>query len=115
MVTYADLPLFLHPTAPHNGTETSRDAAKSIKLHAGRMAKQVLHCISSSPNGLTCEQVEQQLEMKHQTASARIRDLASCQPPLICKRHNKEGKLIRRETTSGRTAAVWFLTEDNQC
>jgi DNA-binding Lrp family transcriptional regulator len=48
---------------------------------------------------MTCEEVGQMLNLSHQTASARIRDLS------------KDGNLIdskaRRTTKSGRNAVVW--------
>ena len=76
-MTQTDLPLFNTPTGPCNGTETSMDAAVSIQHKVNAMARKVLDCIRSMPGGLTCEHVEQHRNMKHQTASARIRDLAS--------------------------------------
>ena len=103
-------PLFNHPTAPHNGTETSIDAAESIKPMANAMALQVLQSIRANPDGLTCDQVEVLLLMKHQTASARIRDLASCEPPFIRVRLGPDGKPVRRKTRSGRTARVYIAT-----
>ncbi len=106
--------LFNTPTAPHCGTETSRDAAESIKPHVNAMAAKVLHCIAGMPGGLTCEQVEQITGLKHQTASARIRDLATCEPPLIVVGVDQEGNVIRRPTSSGRTARVYFSAEAAQ-
>ena len=113
-MTLTDLPLFNTPVAPHNGTETSRDAAESIKPHVNAMAAKVLKCISQMPQGLTCEQVEQILGMKHQTASARIRDLATCEPPLIVIGVDEDHKIIRRKTSGGRTARVYFSAEAAQ-
>ena len=103
-------PLFNHPTAPHNGTETSIDAAESIKPMANAMALQVLRSIQASTDGLTCDQVEVLLLMKHQTASARIRDLATCEPPFIRIKVGPDGKPVRRKTRSGRTARVYEAT-----
>ena len=110
-MTFTDLPLFNTPVAPHNGTETSRDAAESIKPHVNTLAAKVLHCIAGMPGGLTCEQVEQITGLKHQTASARIRDLATCEPPLIVIGVDQDGNVIRRPTSSGRTARVYLATE----
>ncbi len=57
------------------------------------MCKQVLEAVRSCPSGLTCEQVEQLLGMKHQTASARLRDLMCLEPcPL-------EFRLMRRQAS----------------
>ena len=103
--------LFNHATAPHNGTETSREAAESILPKVNSMCRQVYDCIASMPGGLTCEQVEQILSMKHQTVSARIRDLSTCQPPLIVVGKDENHEVIRRATASGRTARVYFAAE----
>jgi len=104
-----DLPLFNYPTAPHNGVETSQDAADSVREHLNAMCKQVLEAVRKCPGGLTCEQVEQLLGMKHQTASARLRDLMCLQPcPLEFRPDKKTGKPQRRSTASGRTARIYF-------
>jgi len=101
--------LFNHPTAPHNGTDTSRDAAASIVDQVNGMCRDVLRAIREAENGLTCDEVEQLLGMKHQTASARIRDLTSCQPALLEQRLDQvTGKPARRATRSGRTARVYY-------
>lgn len=101
--------LFNHPTAPHNGADTSRDAAASIVDQVNGMCRDVLHAIRNAEDGLTCDEVEQLLGMKHQTASARIRDLTSCQPALLEQRMNVlTGKPARRLTRSGRTARVYY-------
>ena len=105
---FDDMPLFNTPTVPHNGVDTSMDAAESIRPSVNAMAKQVLECIRANPNGMTCDEVELRLKMKHQTCSARIRDLSSCQPPFIVTRTDDKGKPIRRKTSSGRTARVYF-------
>jgi hypothetical protein len=111
MTSLQELPLFNYATAPHNGTETSREAAEKILPKVNSMCRQVYDCIAAMPGGLTCEQVEQILGMKHQTASARIRDLASCQPPLIVAGMDENHKMIRRPTSSGSTARVYFRAE----
>ena len=61
------------------------------------------------PSGLTCEQIEQLLGMKHQTASARLRDLMEMHPsPLEFRPDPKTGKPQRRVSSSGRTARIYF-------
>ena len=101
--------LFNHTTAPHNGTDTSRDAAASIVDQVNGMCRDVLRAIREAEDGLTCDEVEQLLSMKHQTASARIRDLTSCQPALLEQRLDQAtGKPARRATRSGRTARVYY-------
>jgi len=103
--------LFNYPTAPHNGTDTSREAAASIVDQVNGLCRDVLCVIRRAQNGLTCDEVEELLGMKHQTASARIRDLTSCQPALLEQRiDSKTGKHMRRLTRSGRTARVYFAS-----
>ena len=63
--------LFNYSTAPHNHTEPSIDAAESIVDQLNGMCRDVLHAVKSSPFGLTCDEVEKILDMKHQTASAQ--------------------------------------------
>lgn len=67
-------------TAPYvRGSETSRAAAKQIEKHLSRIAAYVLAHIRSHID-LTCDEFEAITEMKHQTASARFRELADrCQ------------------------------------
>ena len=76
------------------------------------MCRDVLHAVKSSPFGLTCDEVEKILDMKHQTASARLRDLITCQPPYVEFQNDPETeKPLRRTTRSGRTARVYFATQ----
>jgi hypothetical protein len=106
---HSDLPLFNFPTAPHNGTDTSRDAAESIRSQINGMCRDVLEKVRDCPSGLTCEQIEQLLGMKHQTASARLRDLMEMNPsPLEFRPDLETGKPQRRVNSSGRTARIYF-------
>ena len=57
--------------------------------------------MASGDDGLTCEEVEQKTGLRHQTASARVRELY--QRGLI------KDKGVRRETSSKRTAIIWVL------
>ncbi len=83
--------------APHNGTETSRVAAKSIEPVMDRLEKQVYEVLSRKP--MTCDRVEVITGMSHQTASARINALA--RKKLI----QPTGQKL--PTRSGRPAMVW--------
>lgn len=79
-------------------SDTSKVAAEAIKPDAQTLRRRVLAVIASAVDGATCDEVEQWLDMPHQTASARITELKA------------QGKLIdsgaRRRTRSGRLAAV---------
>ncbi len=82
--------------------ETSIIAARSVTESADQMRSRVLVAIREA-GGATCDEVEVSLEMKHQTASARIREL------------QLEGRVrdsgTRRKTRSGRPAVVWVEGE----
>jgi len=107
----SELPLFNHPTAPYvRGSETSREAADSIKPHANTLCRKILDSIVLSTSGLTCDEAERHLQLSHQTCSARFRDLSSCQPPLIRKAFNPDGTLLKRPTRSGRKAQVFIAS-----
>ena len=105
-------PLFNHPTAPHNGTATSRDAAESIKPQVNRLCSEVLRAIKASPFGCTSDEVECMLNMPHQTCSARFRDLASSEPPFIIKAQEPDGNYVKRKTRSGRKAFVFIANQE---
>ena len=110
-MNYDQPDLFLHATAPHNNVETSVEAAESIKPHVNKLCRRVLDCVRSMPAGLTCDQAERILGLSHQTCSARFRDLASCQPPLIEKLVLEDGSYAKRRTRTGRNALVWIAKE----
>ncbi len=82
-------------------TDTSLAAYDSILPHASRLARQVYGVIARG--GATCEECETALGMKHQTASARIRELKD--------KHLVRDSGRRRKTTSGRLAAVMVVYE----
>jgi|TARA_R100001460_G_scaffold87327_1_gene128728 hypothetical protein len=104
------LSFFYHPeNAPHNGVDTSIDAAESISESLSAMRLQVFKEVKNSKDGLTCDEVEQILDMKHQTASARLNDLMKSEPPVLCfEIDGKTNKPRRRTTRSGRTARIYF-------
>jgi len=82
------------------GSDTSQDAAESIQPHLNRLCGIVLDAIGAAGSrGMTCDEVEASLDLRHQTASARVHELG------------RSGKIVdsgeRRVTRSGRKAAVW--------
>lgn len=96
------LGLFDRPAPFVRSSPTSKAAATSIEPTSGTLRAIVLAFIRGrGASGATCEEVEIALGMKHQTASARMRELA--QAKLIVE----NGK--RRTTSSGRAAAVWWV------
>jgi hypothetical protein len=107
---FDDLPLFNHPVAPHNGTDTSREAAEAIKPDLARLHRLVLDAIADAPDGLTCKEVEQVTGLCHQTASARLNELANSQPPYVEHRLEEGGaKYCRRKTGPRSSGRVYYI------
>ena len=80
-------------------SDTSRAAALSVAPHTPGLREQVLSAIRHAPDGLTCDDVEALMNLRHQTASARVNELRN------------DGAIVdsglRRPTRSGRKATVW--------
>lgn len=94
---------FYGGTAPYErGSATSYDAARRIEPVAGTIRADVLRYIRErGEHGATDEEIEAKLNLRHQTASARRRELVI------------GGLLIAagtRPTSSGRQAQVWVAT-----
>lgn len=89
--TLLDLATAMHPTVQTNGTDTS----------AGRQTV-LEHIRSCGAHGATDDEGEAATGMRHQSYSARRRELATENPPRIIPAG-------RRPTSSGRTARVWTV------
>ena len=96
-----DLPLFMR-TAPHNGTQTSKDAAADIRAHAHTLRARVLAYIASrGEDGATAQEIENALGMNGSTVRPRLVEL---------REHGTiAASMFTRLTTSGRRAVVWRL------
>ena len=84
------------------GSATSKAAAKSIVKKVPALVSQVFaEVYAQGPHGATCDELEVALGLKHQTCSARVRDLA------------KAGSIVnsgkKRPTRSGRDAVVYVV------
>jgi len=88
------------PTLFNRGSDTSEEAAESIAKDTQRLRRLVYEEIRES-GGLSCDEIEERLGMKHQTCSARVHDLHAL------GRIRDSG--MRRKTRSGRNAIVWVL------
>lgn len=67
-----------YPEAPGHvkGSETSKAAAEGTRSSASSMrAKVWAHAFAMGGYGIICDEIEVELRMRHQTASARIREL----------------------------------------
>jgi hypothetical protein len=94
----AQLPLLFARTS-----DTSAAAAISMSRDAPRLRELVLFTVrASGTRGMTCEEIETHLDMRHQTISARVNEL-------------RNGEWIkdsgaRRYTRSNRRAVVWVAS-----
>lgn len=87
---------------PYSNWSTSREAAESVKHRVAGLRRDVYWAIRAA-HGATCDEIEGSLELSHQTASARVRELAQYG-------HIHDSGL-RRKTRSGRKAIVWRAGE----
>lgn len=91
---------------PHNGVATSRAAADSVVKSAARTRAAVYAAVRQAcERGMTCDEVEVAMSLRHQSASARLNELAgrsaSGMPALLVAGPDK------RPTRSGRGAFVY--------
>lgn len=81
---------------------TSVDALISIADIRGELKRRVFRALTSFEHGATCDQLERELAMKHQTLSARVRELW------------QDGFIRRsgtRLTRSGRAASIYHVRQ----
>lgn len=87
------------------GNQSSEEAAASVKESAASIRNKIWRYVADSPGGKTCDELEAELYLSHQTASARCTELKSLGrfAPL---KDEITGEKIRRKTRSGRNADV---------
>jgi hypothetical protein len=85
---------------PHSDDDTSLQAALSMRAISNNMREDVFDFIEEQGDVID-EDIEKCLGMRHQTASARRREL------VLLGRVKHSGTY--RPTTSGRAAKVWVL------
>jgi predicted transcriptional regulator len=84
--------------------DTSVEAAEEIDASAPQLRARVrFHIYQAQLNGHTCDEIEELLSMRHQTASARIRELELMGSIIKTER--------KRPTRSGRNARVYIAKE----
>ncbi len=96
-------PLFLYGGEPPSvGVDTSQEAASRVE--ANNLARLVLRFIRHrGDEGATCDEIEVETGLRHQTASARCRELE------LAGRIDKTP--TKRPTRSGRAARVYRVSE----
>ena len=87
---------------PRVDEDTSGAAADSIRPILNHLQEAVLDVLRDAPGGMTCDSVEAALSGRHQTISARVREL------VLLGEIEDSGE--RRKTRSGRTARVYVVT-----
>lgn len=87
---------------PHNGVDTSIEAAESVTEAAPVNRVRVYEYLKRN-GGATCDEVELALGLSHQTASSRLWELE--------KMGRAEKTEARRTTRSGRKARVYRALE----
>jgi hypothetical protein len=91
-------------------SDTSFLAAEAIAPFVTKLQEMVLNvALSAGTRGLTCDEVEQLLEMPHQTASARVHELgkAHMNPDGFERPQMLFDSGARRKTRHGQLATVW--------
>lgn len=95
------LPMF----DPSVNVDTSRAAAASLnrggRQYNARRIYDLLRDADARRVGLTCDELEQALGLKHQTCSSTLRVMEQAQPPIV------EKTSARRRTRGGRKAIVY--------
>lgn len=86
----------------HHADKFSSEAHKSIKHDKARVRELVYACIKEAANGRTCDEVEAELDLPHQSVSARFTEL---------KAANRIKLVFKRATRSGRSAGVYITNE----
>lgn len=90
-------------TPPHENTPTSREAAVLIKPASKTLRLKILDIlVSAGTRGNTDDEIELITRLRHQTVSARRRELVLLS--VVCD----SGRT--RMTRSGRRATVWIAT-----
>lgn len=101
---YADgLPPHIPADTLHGAVDTSLAAAESMVEHVAVLRARILQHIKAT-GGATDREVELALGLRHQTASARRRELVLA--------HHVMDSGQRRTNDSGRGAAVWIVVPE---
>lgn len=94
-----------YPDTPgYVNRDTSKEAAQRIEPETSVLRRRILGELQVRGTfGATCDELEQAMDLSHQTASARIREM------------NLKGSIVdsgnRRKTRTGRNAIVWVAKE----
>jgi hypothetical protein len=113
---FDDLPLFsgspIEPvsrqrlSAPHNGVDTSIEAAKAISRKIGAIHLRIYRALELAEDGYTCDELEDLLGLKHQTCSPRMGELI--ERGYARYAINRNGEIRKRDTRSECAARIYF-------
>lgn len=91
---------------PTGKQTTSHESAEILKRNRmGNMHRQHIYTAICHNGGMTCDEIEVALNIRHQTASCFVRFLT--QDNFLRPRIKPNGEPDRRKTRSGRNAIVW--------
>lgn len=93
-----DLPIF----APHNGTETSRRAAREALPHVHSQAWAVLRALVEAPNGLTRSELIRATGIVENAVNPRVWTLRK--KGLVEERGERDGRAVLYATESAKQA-----------
>jgi hypothetical protein len=91
------------PTGPRFTSKESAEILKRSKI--GNQHRQHIYAAICHNGGMTCDELEVMLGLRHQTASCFVRFLT--QDKFLRPRIKPNGEVDRRKTRSGRMAIVW--------
>jgi len=104
---FDDLPLFATMPRYVAGCDTSYEAAQSLRSDLSALRQRVLSTVQAAPHGITCERLEGITGLKHQTASARLKELQDL-GQVEWRIDPRTGKHHRAINASGRSAKLYY-------
>lgn len=95
------------------GSETSKAAADSMVSLASSYRARIRFMVEQSGlSGLTCDDVERMTDWRHETVSARLRELI--QHGAITFKLDPSGRKLQRPTRRGRNACIYVAASTVQ-
>ena len=89
------------------GSDTSYEAAQSLRFQLSVIRRSVLYAVEAEPDGITCEQLEAVTGLKHQTVSARLKELQD-RGYVEWRTDPRTGRHFRSANVSGRFAKRYY-------
>ena len=103
-----DTPEFLPMPGYVRGSDTSYEAAKSLRKSVKVIREQIFGLVEQHPKGLRCETAEDITGLQHQTVSPRFTELLDEKRIEWRLDPEKPGKYLTEKNRSGRPAKLHF-------